>query len=181
MRPGVIWLTGLSGAGKTTLARALVAQWLSQGRPAVVLDGDVMRQGLCRDLGFSPQQRTENIRRVAEVAHLMREAGLIVVVALISPFAHDRAMVRRIVGERYFFEVWVNTPLALCEQRDVKGLYRRARQGQIKEMTGIDSPYEIPTHPHAVVDGHQPVAQSLPVLMNACEVWMAAQADEGEQ
>ena len=125
-QPRVLWLTGLSGAGKSTLAAALHRQLGEVGQRAAVLDGDAVRGGLCRGLGFSPEDRRENIRRVAEVAKLMREAGLVVICALISPLREDRAMARDIIGAAHFREVHVATPLAVCEERDPKGLYRNA-------------------------------------------------------
>jgi bifunctional enzyme CysN/CysC len=150
-RGGVLWLTGLSGAGKSSLAMPLLRGLADRGRQAYVLDGDNIRQGLNRDLGFRPEDRTENIRRVAEVARLMADAGLVVVVALISPLAADRAMARGIVGEG-FHEVYVKADLAACEARDPKGLYRKARQDKIREFTGVSAPYEPPTAPDLELD-----------------------------
>lgn len=146
-----IWLTGLSGSGKSTLASALVAAPEFASHPVAVLDGDVLRTGLCKDLGFTPADRSENIRRVAEVARLMNKAGVTVVCALISPLRADRAMAREIVGERFFVEVYVAAPLAACESRDPKGLYKKARAGQIPMFTGIDSAYEAPEAPDLVL------------------------------
>jgi adenylyl-sulfate kinase len=143
----VLWLTGLSGAGKTTLARALAAELQAEGRAVFVLDGDVVRRGLCADLGFSPADRQENVRRVGEVARLFAEAGLICIVALISPYRAERARVRSRLPVGRFFEVYINAPLAVCEQRDPKGLYARARAGELKEFTGISAPYEAPERP----------------------------------
>lgn len=140
----VIWFTGLSGAGKTTLATALQAALKARGHRAPVLDGDVLRRGLCSDLGFSAHDRHENVRRAGAVAGLMAEAGLICIVALISPFRSDRAAARALVRPGRFLEIFVNAPLAVCEQRDVKGLYKRARANEIPEFTGISSPYEQP-------------------------------------
>lgn len=151
-RPPVIWLTGLSGAGKSTIARHLKAKLGELGQAVVVLDGDELRHGLCKDLGFSAEDRTENIRRVGEVARLFRDTGICVVAALISPFAKDRAAVREIIGEG-FFEVFVNTPLAICEERDPKGLYAKVRKGDIKHFTGLSSPYEPPLAPDIHLDG----------------------------
>ncbi|WPO98874.1 adenylyl-sulfate kinase [Pseudomonas sp. HR96] len=143
-RPVVIWLTGLSGAGKSTIATALERYLCSQGQHTYLLDGDNVRLGLCEDLGFSDADREENIRRVAEVARLFVDAGLIVITAFISPFARDRALARAVVGPEQFIEVFVDTPLAECERRDPKGLYSRARRGLVTQFTGIDSPYEAP-------------------------------------
>lgn len=146
-RPATIWLTGLSGAGKSTIASALEADLLAQGQCCYVLDGDNLRHHLNRDLGFSAADRRENIRRAAEVAYLMNEAGLIVITALISPFSDDRAMAGSIIGKDRFVEVYVSTSTDVCEARDPKGLYRKARKGEIPEFTGISSPYEVPLAP----------------------------------
>lgn len=151
-QPAVIWLTGLSGAGKSTIASALERCLCEQGRHTYLLDGDNVRQGLCRDLGFSDADRQENIRRVAEVARLFVDAGLVVISAFISPFARDRELARTVIGDRHFIEVFVDTPLTECERRDPKGLYDKARRGLIKQFTGIDSPYERPPAPHIHVD-----------------------------
>lgn len=142
-----IWLTGLSGAGKSTLADLLEQRLYAAGRHTYVLDGDNVRHGLSRGLGFSAADRAENIRRVAEVARLMVDAGLIVVVSLISPFRQDRATARDLFRPGDFIEVFVDTPLAVCEQRDGKGLYAKARRGELPQFTGIDSPYEPPLTP----------------------------------
>lgn len=146
-RPAVIWLTGLSGAGKSTIANRLEQMLHAQGLHTYILDGDNLRHGLNKDLGFTDGDRVENIRRVAEVARLMADAGLIVIAALISPFRADREWARGLFAEGEFMEVHVDTPLALAEQRDPKGLYRKARAGQLKNFTGIDSPYEAPVAP----------------------------------
>lgn len=151
-RPCAIWLTGLSGAGKTTLANALERKLHEMGRHTMLLDGDNVRQGLNRDLGFSEADRVENIRRVGEVVRLMVDAGLIVITAFISPYRNEREMVKRLLPEGEFFEVYVNTPLAECERRDVKGLYRKARAGMIPDFTGISAPYEPPVAPHVEID-----------------------------
>ncbi len=143
----VIWFTGLSGSGKSTLANALDAALYERGLHTYLLDGDNVRRGLNRDLGFSDADRVENIRRIAEVAHLMMDAGLIVLTAFISPFAREREMARTLIGAENFLEIYVDAPLEVCEQRDVKGLYRLARAGKIAHMTGIDSPYEPPAAP----------------------------------
>ncbi len=146
-RGQVFWFTGLSGSGKSTLANDLESQLHSQGRHTFLLDGDNLRHGLNGDLGFSESDRTENIRRVAEVARLMADAGLIVLTAFVSPFAADRAKARHIVGSERFVEIFVDCPLEVCESRDVKGLYAKARQGLIPDFTGISSPFEAPRHP----------------------------------
>ncbi|NUU34205.1 adenylyl-sulfate kinase [Pseudomonas sp. C2B4] len=155
-RPRCLWLTGLSGAGKSTLANALEVQLNQRGLHTFVLDGDNLRAGLCRDLGMGADCRRENIRRMAEVARLMVEAGLIVIVAAISPFRAEREAARRLFAEGDFIEVYVSTPLAVCAQRDPKGLYLAARQGRIKDFTGVDSPYEAPLHPECEIDTQVP-------------------------
>ena len=152
-RGRVLWFTGYSGAGKTTLANALEMALHVQGMHTYLVDGDNIRHGLSRDLGFSAEDRSENIRRIAEVARLMVDAGLIVLSAFISPFRSDRAMARGIIGPERFSEVFVDTPLHVCEARDVKGLYRKARGGLIRNMTGVDSPYEAPLDPDYVANG----------------------------
>jgi adenylyl-sulfate kinase len=151
-RPATLWLTGLSGAGKSTIAFALEKILLERGHCCFVLDGDNLRHHLSSDLGFDPEDRRENIRRAAEVAHLMNEAGLIAIIAFISPFEKDRDMARKIVQTQRFIEVHVNTSKTICEARDTKGLYARARRGEISEFTGISSPYEKPTEPHVTID-----------------------------
>jgi bifunctional enzyme CysN/CysC len=148
----VVWFTGLSGSGKSTIANSLEKELHAQGRRTYILDGDNIRQGLNRDLGFTDADRVENIRRIAEVAKLMMDAGLIVLTAFISPFRMEREMARELIGAGNFFEVYVNTPLEVCESRDVKGLYHKARSGQLPNMTGIDSPYEPPLAAQVTVD-----------------------------
>jgi adenylyl-sulfate kinase len=143
----VLWLTGLSAAGKSTVANELEMALFRRGRQAFVLDGDRVRHGLCRDLGFSPRDRQENIRRVGEVAKLFSEAGFICVTAFISPYRADRSMVRGMISGEKFFEVFVNAPLAVCEARDPKGLYVKARERKIMNFTGISAPYEPPLNP----------------------------------
>jgi adenylyl-sulfate kinase len=146
--PGcVIWLTGLSASGKSTIATELERTLFELGKHAYVLDGDNIRHGLCSDLGFSPEHRKENIRRVGEVAKLFADAGTICVTAFISPYRSDRDLVRSILPAGRFMEVFVNAPLELCAQRDPKGLYRKARAGEIKNFTGISAPYEAPLQP----------------------------------
>ena len=143
----VIWFTGLSGAGKSTIANALEVELHRQGKRTYILDGDNIRQGINRDIGFSDAGRVENIRRVAEVAKLMVDAGLIVITTFISPYRADRAIARSLFAPGEFFEVFVDTPVELCEQRDPKGLYKKARRGEIKNFTGIDSVFEAPEEP----------------------------------
>jgi bifunctional enzyme CysN/CysC len=151
-KPCVLWFTGLSGAGKSTIANALDKRLHALGHHTYLLDGDNVRHGLNKDLGFSDADRVENIRRVAEVAHLMVDAGLIVLVSFISPFRAERRMARGLMEEGEFCEVFVNTPLAVAEARDPKGLYRKARRGDLKNFTGIDSPYEEPESPELSID-----------------------------
>lgn len=149
--PKCIWFTGLSGSGKSTLANALELELHKRGFKTMLLDGDNVRHGLCRDLGMTDVDRTENIRRVAEVARLMVDAGLIVVTAFISPFSRDRETARKLFAPSDFVEIYVDTPLNVCEQRDPKGLYQKARKGVIKDFTGVDSPYESPENPELVL------------------------------
>jgi adenylylsulfate kinase len=148
----ILWFTGLSGSGKSTLANALAKALHQRQVRTFVLDGDNIRHGLNKDLGFSPEDRTENIRRIGEVAKLFVEAGIVTLTAFISPFRADREQVRAMVEEGEFIEVYVKCDLQTCEQRDPKGLYRKARAGQIPEFTGISSPYEEPLQPEITVD-----------------------------
>lgn len=150
-KPCVIWFTGLSGSGKSSIANALEQMLFANGYHTYLLDGDNIRHGLNRDLDFSDTGRVENIRRIGEVAHLFVDAGIIVLTAFISPFKSDRTLVRKIMGTGEFFEVFIDTPLEVCEQRDPKGLYGKARRGMIRDFTGIDSPYEIPNSPEFVL------------------------------
>ena len=145
----VIWLTGLSGAGKSTLASSLDTALRERAIVSSILDGDQLRKGLCVDLGFSPEDRAENIRRAAEVAKLMASSGIIVICALISPFSKERELARASCSSSNipFVEIYINAPLSVCEQRDTKGLYKKARAGVLTAFTGIDSPYDSPTHP----------------------------------
>lgn len=166
-QPLTIWLTGLSAAGKSTLAFGLERVLIEAGHPCYVLDGDNVRHGLNNNLGFSVEDRSENIRRVAEVAKLMNDAGLIVITAFISPFRADRDNARAIVGEGVFQEVFVDAGLDACEERDPKGLYKKARAGQIPEFTGISSPYEAPLNPELVIaSAIQSKTASLAALVN---------------
>lgn len=162
----VIWFTGLSGSGKSTLANALEVALHAQGKRTYLLDGDNVRQGLNKDLGFTHADRVENIRRIAEVAKLMMDAGLNVITAFISPFTQEREMARMLIGSQNFVEVYINTPLAVCEKRDVKGLYKKARSGQLLNMTGISSPYEVPLSPQVILDGaNSSVEESVGLLL----------------
>ena len=151
-RGAAIWLTGLSGAGKSTLGHALEETLHQMGCRTFVLDGDNVRHGLCADLGFSNHEREENIRRISEVSNLFIEAGIIVICAFISPFSSDRERARQLIGAGNFCEIYCRCPLDVCEQRDVKGLYKKARQGLIAEFTGISSPYQEPLSPDLVID-----------------------------
>lgn len=148
----IVWLTGLSGSGKSTLAYSVENVLHANGCQTVVLDGDHVRHGLCRDLGFSPEDRRENIRRVGEVAKLFMETGVIVLTAFISPYRADREDVRKLVGAEDFIEVYCDAPLEVCESRDPKGHYKKARLGQIMEFTGVSSPYEVPKNAEMVVN-----------------------------
>ena len=173
-KPRVIWMTGLSASGKSTIANALDIALRAQGRFTCILDGDSVRRGLCRDLGFTDSDRDENIRRVAEVAGLMVGAGLIVIVALISPSSASRHYARSIIGNEHFVEVHVDAPLAIAEQRDPKGLYKKARSGLLKNFTGIDSNYDTPLFPevHLPTDAMS-VEQSVEIILD----WMARAED----
>lgn len=151
-KPTLIWFTGLSASGKSTIADRLAHKLHQLNFHTYNLDGDTLRFGLNKDLGFSDEARSENLRRAAEVSKIMMDAGLIVLSAFITPFAKDREMIRNIVGEKYYIEIYVSTPLEECERRDVKGLYARARRGEIKQFTGIDSAYEIPEKSDLVID-----------------------------
>ncbi|MFT7598301.1 MAG: adenylylsulfate kinase [Acidimicrobiales bacterium] len=151
-RSVTVWFTGLSGSGKSTLAFAVEEALVKQGRAAYVLDGDNVRFGLNSDLGFSPQDRTENIRRIGEVCRLFQDSGMIVLTAFISPYQADRDQVRALHPHDRFVEVYVDTPLAVCESRDVKGLYAKARAGEIPDFSGISAPYEAPTAAELRID-----------------------------
>ena len=173
---GVLWLTGLSGAGKSTLAMRLLRGLTDRGRQAYVIDGDNIRQGLNRDLGFSPEDRAENVRRTAEVARLLADAGLIVVVSLISPSASQRAEARRIIGAG-FREVHVAAALAICEERDPKGLYRRARADGLADFTGVSAPYDVPAAPDLRLDtGELGIAEGTQVLLEFAEAAFLSEA-----
>lgn len=152
-----VWFTGLSGSGKSTLAFAVERALVDKGVACYVLDGDNVRFGLNRDLGFSPEDRTENIRRIGEVCRLFQDAGLVVLTAFISPYQTDRDQVRALHGPGQFVEVFVDTPIEVCEARDVKGLYAKARAGDIPEFSGISAPYEAPTTPEIRVDTSRPI------------------------
>ena len=154
-RSAIIWFTGLSGSGKTTIANALEQQLHKLSFRTYLLDGDNVRHGLSNDLGFSDNDRTENIRRIGEVSKLFIDAGVMVLATFISPFISDRKFVRNIVNETEFIEIYIKCPLNLCEDRDIKGLYKKARAGEIKQFTGIDSPYEEPVDPELIIDSDE--------------------------
>jgi adenylyl-sulfate kinase len=165
-QPATIWLTGLSGAGKSTIAFELERRLMATGHLTFVLDGDNIRHGLSRDLGFSPEDRSENIRRIAEVAKLLNDAGLIVVTSFISPYRDDRAIARQIVGGERFIETHLCTGIEVCEQRDPKGLYRKVREGRIAEFTGVTAPYEAPENPELAIDtGRLSVEESVAAIL----------------
>ena len=160
-RPRCVWLTGLSGAGKSTIANLVAQELTARGHRACVLDGDDVRRGLTKDLGFTAADRAENVRRVAEVARLMVDAGLTVLVALISPFRAGRERARALFADGEFYEVFVDTPLAVAEQRDPKGLYAKARAGALRDFTGLDSPYEAPERAELVLHTEGATAEQL--------------------
>jgi adenylylsulfate kinase len=165
-----VWLTGLSGSGKSTVAIAAEQVVLSKGKLAYVLDGDNVRHGLNKNLGFSPEDRTENIRRIGEVAKLFNDAGIVVFTAFISPYREDRDAVRELMPEGDFVEVFVDADVSTCEERDPKGLYKKARAGEIPEFTGISAPYEAPEKPELVLDtGAQSVRESVERLVGYLE------------
>lgn len=167
-KPVVLWFTGLSGSGKSTVAGALENVLTELGFHTYLLDGDNVRHGLCKDLSFSEQDRKENIRRVGELCKLMADAGLIVLSAFISPYREERKMVRELLPESEFLEVFVNTPIEVCEQRDPKGLYKKARSGEIKNFTGIDSDYEEPLQPEVNLPaGDKDVSVLVDICLNA--------------
>jgi len=163
----ILWFTGLSGAGKSTMAHAVEDALHQRGVRTFVLDGDNVRKGLCKDLGFSDADRTENIRRIGEVSNLLMQAGVITLTAFISPFIRDRQIVRDLVNADEFIEIFCNSPLEVCERRDVKGLYKKARAGVISDFTGISSPYEKPENPEISLDtANMTVDESVEVVIN---------------
>ena len=162
-KPLLVWFTGLSGSGKSTLANQLEQSLYENGFNTYALDGDNIRGGLNKDLGFSLEDRKENIRRIGEVANLLMDAGLIVLSSFVSPLKEDRDAVKRLVGNENFLEVFVDCPLNICEQRDVKGLYKLARAGKIKDFTGISSPFEHPDNPDLIIASHE---ESIDVSVN---------------
>ncbi|REG89957.1 adenylyl-sulfate kinase [Winogradskyella sediminis] len=166
-RAFLLWFTGLSGSGKSTLANLVEVELHKKGISTFSLDGDNMRQGINKDLSFAPEDRTENIRRIAEVGHLMVNAGIVTLAAFVSPYIKDRDAIKTIVGDDNVIEIYVNTSLEECERRDVKGLYKKARAGEIKNMTGISAPYEAPINPDIeIVTDHQSVEQSVQLILD---------------
>ncbi len=161
----LIWMTGLSGSGKSTIAYTLEHALVQRGHLSYVLDGDNIRHGLNKNLGFTAEDRTENIRRIGEVGKLFVDTGVVTVTAFISPYRADRAIARETVGEGCFFEVFCDTPLEVCEERDPKGLYKKARAGEIKGFTGIDDPYEAPEKPELVIDTSKVSPQDAAIMM----------------
>ncbi len=165
-----IWLTGLSGSGKSTIAVELEHALIENRHQAYILDGDNIRHGLNKNLGFSPEDRTENIRRIGEVAKLFTEAGIITITAFISPYREDRDAVRRLLNDGEFIEVYVKCPLDVCEERDTKGLYKKARAGEVKDFTGISAPYEEPLNPELTIDSSKlTVEESTRAVLNYLE------------
>jgi len=154
-RSSVFWFTGLSGSGKSTIAHVMEERLYRLGVRSYVFDGDNVRHGLCQDLGFSPEDRAENLRRIAEMVKLFLDAGIVCLTAFISPLRADRQLVQQIVGPENFYEIYVNCPLEICESRDVKGLYKLAREGKIKNYTGISAPYEEPENPDLILNTHE--------------------------
>ena len=162
----LLWFTGFSGSGKSTLANLVEIALHKKGLSTYILDGDNIRQGINNDLSFAPQDRTENIRRIAEISNLMLDAGVITLAAFVSPYIKDREDVKQIVGSENFIEIYVNTSLSECERRDVKGLYKKARSGEIKNMTGITAPYQAPVDPDLeVITDAQSIEESVVVIM----------------
>ena len=162
----LIFFTGLSGSGKSTVANALEGYLFQKKIKTYVLDGDNVRKGLNSDLGFAPEDRVENIRRIGEVSHLMVDAGLVVLAAFVAPYKEDREKIKKTLGEENYFEVFVNTSLKVCESRDVKGLYKKARAGEIKNMTGISAPYEEPENPDVIITHKDSIEEAVEIIFN---------------
>jgi len=165
-KPCILWFTGLSGSGKSTIANAVEVKLAQLKKHTYLLDGDNVRHGLNKDLGFSDLDRVENIRRIGEVSNLFADAGMIVLSAFISPFREDREIVRTLAKEGEFIEVFIDTPLEVCEQRDPKGLYVKARKGEIPDFTGISSPYEAPEKPEIHIKGEPSIEESAQIIVN---------------
>ncbi|MCH2490733.1 MAG: adenylyl-sulfate kinase [Flavobacteriales bacterium] len=169
-KPLLLWFTGLSGSGKSTIANAVENALYSNGYHTYILDGDNVRKGLNSNLSFTEEDRTENIRRIAEVANLMLDAGLVVLAAFVSPYAKDRENIKKTVGYTRYIEVFVNTPIAECERRDVKGLYAKARAGEIQNFTGVNAPYEAPVSPDVQIDTtEQSVEDAVKIILKHIE------------
>jgi len=161
----LVWFTGLSGSGKSTLANLVEIELNNQGVSTYILDGDNIRKGINKDLDFSPLSRSENIRRISEISHLMIDAGIVTLAAFVSPYIRNRECVKNIVGKKNYIEIYVNASLEECEKRDVKGLYKKARAGEIKNMTGISSPYEVPKNPDLeILTDHHKVEESVKTI-----------------
>jgi adenylylsulfate kinase len=163
----LLWFTGLSGSGKSTLANLVEVELHKKGISTYTLDGDNIRQGVNKDLTFAPKDRTENIRRIAEIGNLMVDAGVLTMAAFVSPYRTDRENIRMIVGAENFIEIYINTSLEECERRDVKGLYKKARAGEIKDMTGISAPYEAPVHPDLeIITDNESIETSVQTILD---------------
>ncbi|WP_179351480.1 adenylyl-sulfate kinase [Winogradskyella vidalii] len=163
----LLWFTGLSGSGKSTLANLVEVELHKKGISTFSLDGDNIRQGINKDLSFAPEDRTENIRRIAEIGHLMVDAGVVTMAAFVSPYIKDRENIKTIVGDDNFIEIYINTSLEECERRDVKGLYKKARAGEIKNMTGISAPYEAPLNPDLeIITDNQTIETSVQTILD---------------
>ena len=166
-RSFLLWFTGLSGSGKSTLANLVEMELHKRGISTFSLDGDNIRQGINKDLSFAPEDRTENIRRIAEIAHLMVDAGVVTLAAFVSPYIKDRENIKSIVGDENFIEIYINTSLDECERRDVKGLYKKARAGEIKNMTGISAPYEAPNNPDLeIITDNETIESSVETILD---------------
>ena len=166
-RSFLLWFTGLSGSGKSTLANLVEMELHKRGISTFSLDGDNIRQGINKDLSFAPEDRSENIRRIAEIAHLMVDAGVVTLAAFVSPYIKDRENIKSIVGDENFIEIYINTSLDECERRDVKGLYKKARAGEIKNMTGISAPYEAPNNPDLeIITDNETIESSVETILD---------------
>ena len=166
-RSFLLWFTGLSGSGKSTLANLVEMELHKRGISTFSLDGDNIRQGINKDLSFAPEDRSENIRRIAEISHLMVDAGVVTLAAFVSPYIKDRENIKSIVGDENFIEIYINTSLDECERRDVKGLYKKARAGEIKNMTGISAPYEAPNNPDLeIITDNETIESSVETILD---------------
>jgi len=165
----LVFFTGLSGSGKSTLCNALEQRLHQKGIKTYVLDGDNIRLGINKNLGFSPEDRTENIRRIGEISNLFIDAGVVILAAFVAPYKKDRENIRSLVGAQHYVEVFVNTPLEVCEARDVKGLYAKARKGEIKNMTGISAPYEAPDTPDVEIEGETSIETGVEIIFKSIQ------------